>query len=221
MLDRYVVNFSGGKDSTAMLLKLIENNAPIDDIIYVDTGLDFPETYLHLLDVEKYISRSITVLKPKKSFEELIELYRNKKYCFPSVNARWCNSTLKMQPIQEYRKYHQYENIIDYIGIAIDEPKRVHHNPNIIYPLLQYNMTEKDCLNYCNEKGFNFYDFYSKHTRMGCWCCPLQNHRDKEILRYEYPELWNTIKEWEKKYRRTYFLDKSIEEYEDFDFPIF
>ena len=32
----YVVSLSGGKDSTAMLLRLIEENRPIDKIIYAE-----------------------------------------------------------------------------------------------------------------------------------------------------------------------------------------
>ena len=35
---KHIVNFSGGKDSTAMLLKMIEKDMPIDEIIFCDTG---------------------------------------------------------------------------------------------------------------------------------------------------------------------------------------
>jgi len=40
---KHIVSFSGGKDSTAMLLKMIENNMLIDDIIFLDTTVEFPE----------------------------------------------------------------------------------------------------------------------------------------------------------------------------------
>ena len=33
-----IVSYSGGKDSTAMLITLVENDAQIDDILYVDVG---------------------------------------------------------------------------------------------------------------------------------------------------------------------------------------
>ena len=67
--DYNVVQFSGGKDSTAMLLHMIELNMPIDEIIFCDTGLEFPEMYEHIEKVEKYIGRKITRLKHEKSFE--------------------------------------------------------------------------------------------------------------------------------------------------------
>ena len=35
----YVCSFSGGKDSTAMLLRLLEEGMPVDIILFCDTGL--------------------------------------------------------------------------------------------------------------------------------------------------------------------------------------
>ena len=50
-----VVQFSGGKDSTSMLLMMLEKNMPIDDIIFCDTGKEFPQIYEHIEKVNKYI----------------------------------------------------------------------------------------------------------------------------------------------------------------------
>lgn len=50
-----VVNFSGGKDSTCMLLKMIEKGIPFDEIIFCDTGKEFPQMYKHIEDVQSYI----------------------------------------------------------------------------------------------------------------------------------------------------------------------
>ena len=46
--EKHIVSLSGGKDSTAMLLRLLEENYPVDLILYCDTGLEFPEMYDHL-----------------------------------------------------------------------------------------------------------------------------------------------------------------------------
>ena len=37
----YVASFSGGKDSTAMVLHLIELGEPIDEVVCCDTTMDY------------------------------------------------------------------------------------------------------------------------------------------------------------------------------------
>lgn len=64
---KHIVKFSGGKDSTAMLL-LLERGLPVDEIIFCDTGCEYPEVYEHIKAVEKYIGRQITVLHPPHAF---------------------------------------------------------------------------------------------------------------------------------------------------------
>lgn len=43
-----VVNFSGGKDSTAMLLGMLEKGERIDEVMNCDTYKEFPEMYRHI-----------------------------------------------------------------------------------------------------------------------------------------------------------------------------
>lgn len=52
---KYIVNLSGGKDSTAMLLMLLEKACPIDYIIFADTGKDFPQMRTHIERLGEYI----------------------------------------------------------------------------------------------------------------------------------------------------------------------
>jgi len=54
----HVVSLSDGKDSTAMLLMMLERNMPIDYIVFVDTTKEFPQVYRHLDKLGKHISPS-------------------------------------------------------------------------------------------------------------------------------------------------------------------
>ena len=61
-----IVSFSGGKDSTAMLLRMIELDYKIDKIVFADTGFEFPELYDYIKRVEDHIGGKVIILKPEK-----------------------------------------------------------------------------------------------------------------------------------------------------------
>ena len=53
----HAVSLSGGKDSTAMLLLMIEQDMPIDVVLNADTGMEFPEMYEHLQKLDDLLCR--------------------------------------------------------------------------------------------------------------------------------------------------------------------
>ena len=69
----HAVSLSGGKDSTAMLLLMIERDMPIDLVLSADTGMDFPEMYEHLAKLDEYLFQKrklhITTLRHPHGFE--------------------------------------------------------------------------------------------------------------------------------------------------------
>ena len=70
MCEKTIVCFSGGKDSTAMLLRMIELGERVDEIIFSDTDAEYPELYEYLDRIEKYIGRQIIRVKSKKPLSE-------------------------------------------------------------------------------------------------------------------------------------------------------
>ena len=98
----HIVQFSGGKDSTCMLLMMLERGMQVDEIIFCDTGMEFPALYEHIAQVRQYIKpygKDITILKADHSFE----WYMNEKprkdggkgWGWSSVFNRWCTIALK------------------------------------------------------------------------------------------------------------------------------
>lgn len=218
---KHIVSFSGGKDSTAMLLMMIEKGIQIDEIIFLDTGVEFPEMYKHIEKVEKYINRTITKLKAENTYEYMMFDYvkikgknkGQKGYSWADFRNRWCTKYLKQQVISRYLR-EKYKNIeiIEFHGIAADETKRLLKNKekNIKYPLAEWRIIEKEALEYCYSKGFSWNGLYEKFDRVSCWCCPLKNLKELKVLYKEYPELWKKLKEWDSKTYRKFRSDYSI-----------
>lgn len=212
-----VVSFSGGKDSTAMLLHMLELGMPIDEIIFCDTGVEFPQMYKHIDKVEKYIGRAITRLKAKHDYRYMLLEYEikardgsiKKGYSFTDMWGRWCTSYFKRDIVKRYLKGKG--NFVQYIGIAADEPKRIHDD---VYPLVEWGWTEADCLRYCYDKGFDWGGLYDIFNRVSCWCCPLQNLNSLRALRRNFPKLWATLLDWQHKTWRKFRADYSVDELE-------
>lgn len=220
---KHIVSFSGGKDSTAMLLRMLEENMQVDEIIYCDTYKEFPQMYKHIEKIKKYIkekyNKEITTLKAEKDFDYYMfehEKTRGKNkgkrgYGWSTMLCRWCTSNLKTNVINKYLKAKN-EEYTEYIGIACDEPKRIKDK---CYPLIDWGMTEKDCLHYCYERGFNWEGLYEHFDRVSCWCCPLKNLKELKTLYTHYPELWEELKEMDKKSYNQFRKDYSVKELEE------
>lgn len=204
-----IFSFSGGKDSTAMLIRALELGFKVDEIIFIDIrysdeiGGELPEMYDYINKIETYINRPIKRIKSQYTFLDYFykEYERGKRegtiYGFPHTLGGWCNSRLKIKPITEYKKVIKEEYTM-FIGIAADEQKRLKRLKNNERSLLQeWGWTEKDCLDYLKEKGLEN-PLYRKFKRTGCWFCPKQNKRSLKVIYKDYPELWEKLLQLEK-----------------------
>lgn len=219
---KYIVSLSGGKDSTAMLLRLLEEGRPVDEILFCDTGIEFDAMYRHIDKLEMYIGQPITRLKSNYEFEYLLlehmpkrknpELIGRKGYSWGGPRNRWCTAMLKTRIIDKYiRALSKQYNLVQYIGIAADEPKRIKDKQ---YPLVEWGMTEADCLEYCKKRGFDWDGLYDIFHRVSCWCCLLQSLDELRKLRKHFPELWAKLDEWDCKTWRTFLKHYSVKQLE-------
>ena len=206
--DYHAVSLSGGKDSTAMLLMMLERGMPIDAVLYADTGMEFPEMYDHLSKVDALLYQErgihITVLRHTQGFEYLMfeepktrasALARRKKMGvppygngWPGIRVRWCTGQLKTHLITKEVNWLKGEyHALHYVGIAADEAKRC---KNEQYPLVEWGVTEAQALEYCYARGFDFGGLYRIYQRASCWCCPFQRIGELRKLRQFHPQLW-------------------------------
>lgn len=95
---KILVSFSGGKDSQACLIQAFKQYGGDLTAVFCDTGWEHPDTYKHVNDVCLQMGVRLITLKSKYDF---VSLAAHKKR-FPSTNARFCTSELKMKPMIDY-----------------------------------------------------------------------------------------------------------------------
>lgn len=211
------VSLSGGKDSTALLLMLLEKGERVDEAIFFDTGWEFPEMYEHLDKLEHDTGVKITRLKPRRPFEYMLldhvltrgEHAGQHGYGFARPNARWCTKE-KTATIDRHLK--TLNNVTHCIGIAADEDRPLDANKR--YPLIEWGITEPEALNYCYARGYTWEGLYENKKRVSCWCCPLQSLQDLRVLRRIHPELWQRLRDMEARSFNSFRIDYNTEQLE-------
>lgn len=218
-----IVSLSGGKDSTAMLLMLLERGESVEDIVFFDTGWEHPEMYEHLNRLEQFTGRRITRLHArlpvgvetdKSPFDwffsdvpitrrgsgEIHMLGRQ----WPNAKIRWCTGRKRDALRSHLMAFTHRQNIVlplrQCIGFAADEQHRLGRAANRDnaygvkrYPLVEWGVTEADALAYCYKRGFTWNGLYRFFSRVSCFCCPLQPLDELRTLRRHFPDLWQRM----------------------------
>lgn len=271
----HVLSLSYGKDSLACLEACKLLGYPIDRVIHAEVWatdtipadlppmVDFKKKADNII-LERYglVVEHITASTRERERERLSyerQFYTkrfHKKlgaeciYGFPMVRGAWCNSRLKMQPLDALRKTdlrkdvlsqakekkssiprsnqrfsetgeklvqetesesHRRNgfsngslaqgadtNIVQYLGIAADEPERIkrHSRPGIILPLVDIGWDEAYCRKWCEENDL-LSPIYTNVARGGCWFCHNQGVDQLRLLRKQYPKLWEILLRWD------------------------
>lgn len=201
---KYIASCSFGKDSTAMILKLIEEKCPLDEVVFYDTGMEFSCIYkvrdaiIPILEKHgiKYIE-----LKPDTPFWIDMLIREKKKRTGEIVYGDgYCGGACRWHTFKKQAICNKYtKDSIVYIGIAKDETKRLEHlDDNKIAPLAEWGMSEQDCLEYCHSKGIYWdedgVELYSILDRVSCWCCSNKNLKELKNIYLYLPKYWKMLK---------------------------
>ena len=153
---------------------------------------------------------------------------------FPNQACRWCTGELKnaastaslcgrvlgvktdsrgdsWTPLSNLPQHEgQKINIVHYIGIAADEPKRIaKHMPkkDKVLPLVQIGWDEDLCGLEAKYMDMLAPTYTDGQLRDGCWFCHNQGVGRLRSLRRNYPDLWALLLKWDADSPVTFHAD--------------
>jgi len=193
---KHIVGLSGGKDSTALALRLAEIEPRDYEYICNETGNELPDMKAHWANLEKILGKPIQRVRHARSLTEEID----KINMLPNVFARWCTIRLKIEPTIDYFESLPAGSTL-YVGLRADEMERkglYGEDINVRFPMREWNWSEKDVWNYLDSRGICI------PKRTDCALCPYQRLGEWRDLYQNYPDLYAEGVALEKKIGHTF-----------------
>lgn len=187
------VSYSGGKDSLVTLLLALKAIGPVP-LLFADTGLEFPETYLNIEAVSDRYNLPVFRVDGETGFWEGFS-----RHGPPAVDFRWCCKACKLNPVRDLiaREWGECLSLIGqrkYESARRMKSRRVWRNPNVpnqlsAAPIQHWNalhvwlylFQEKAPYNTLYEEGLD---------RIGCYMCPSSDIAHLGMIEERYPALW-------------------------------
>lgn len=218
---KYICSWSGGKDSTASIILAHLLGIPLDIIVFAEVMFDKNISAENPSHIDFVMNKAIPlfeswgyvvkIVRSEKTyldaFHHVIERpskhskHKGKTYGFPVTGMCSVKRDLKLKPLEDFYKTIGNEPYVEYVGICIDEPKRLasmHKKPNKVSLLEKCNYTEDMARALCDK-----YDLlspcYGISRRNGCWICPYAKLNEHRQVRQLYPQAWYKYVSLEKE----------------------
>jgi len=204
---KYIVSVSGGKDSTACLLYMLERVKKEDVIpVFCDTKWEADVTYEYLDYLEKELEIEIIRLES----EGMLNLAKRKKM-IPNRAYRFCTYNLKIVPFQKWLKdnFVGKEDFIVVEGIRREESearanieifeikksvlKGEKFDIPTMYPIAYWS--KEKVFSYLAEKGIKPNPLYKIFNRVGCMPCIFASKYELLYLPEKYKKRLRRLEE--------------------------
>ena len=182
---KVIASISEGKDSLAALVTHIESGGRCDGAIYCrimfdsETSAELPEheEWLHekcFPTLEREYGIKTKIVQGPYTYEDCFyKRYERgskvgKIWGFPFLRGPWCNTRLKIRPLQKFTK--TLGDYTEIVGIAADEEKRIQRKTvsGKILPLVERGITEAGAADICKRRGLLSPAYNGGRTRLGC-----------------------------------------------------
>ncbi len=194
---RHLVALSGGKDSTAMALRLAELGEHQYEYVITPTGNELPEMILHWKRLGELLGRPMGVVTSGYSLQGLIR----KQNALPNWRQRWCTRMLKIEPFMNHvmKQIAEGSEVVAYVGLRADENpdtrKGADYNFDGInqrFPLREWGWGISEVWDYLEERGVQIPE------RTDCAACFFQTLPEWWRLWHFHPEQFKEAEELEE-----------------------
>lgn len=196
----HLVALSGGKDSTALALRLREL-FPGTQFIYFcsPTGDELPEMEAHWAKLEEMLGQRIhRIYDPEfPDIHALIEHFQ----ALPNHRQRWCTRVLKIEAAQQF--YAEFDSATIYVGLRADEEARAgrrgvfDENISTRHPFQEWGWNLGHVWGYLDAKGVDI------PWRTDCGMCFFQRIGEWWWLWNSYPQRFQEYAEMEERIGHT------------------
>jgi 3'-phosphoadenosine 5'-phosphosulfate sulfotransferase (PAPS reductase)/FAD synthetase len=187
MIELHVVALSGGKDSTAMALRLAEVEPRDYTYICTPTGRELPDMFDHWRHLGVLLGKPVVPVVGGSLFTLI-----RREGCIPNFRQRFCTRMLKIQPYAAWlcRQAQCYDRIVSYVGLRADEEEREGGDyadiPGVEmrFPLREWGWGIRDVLTYLSRNSVTI------PPRTDCDVCFFQRLSEWYRLWLDHPDEW-------------------------------
>lgn len=190
----HIVALSGGKDSTALALRLMEVEPRDYIFLCTPTGNELEPMLAHWDNLEILLGKPLTRL----TNHDLLFWISYFK-ALPNWRQRWCTRLLKIEPCLAFVKQHQPATL--YVGLRADEEERVGIYSGDItnrFPLREWGWGITQVRVYLKEKDISIPE------RTDCAWCYGQRLIEWKKLWLNYPEKYQAAEDLEEQIGATF-----------------
>ena len=193
----HYLSFGGGVNTFALMVMLVREGAPLDGVIFADTGGETPDTYTSVEVAKEYLAEHQVPFMTVQARPRETDLFGTamRRRVIPSVQWRWCTRDFKVRPIHSFYKTLR-RHVNQYMGIAFDEVHRMKDSRDSfltnLYPLIESRLTRADCVDLIVDAGLPV------PQKSGCYFCPFNSTERWSQLLESNPDLFEKAIELEE-----------------------
>ncbi len=204
-LGKTFVTVSGGKDSA--VAAYIANLCGVRNFVFVDTGLELPETYAAVDKLEKVLGTEIDRIGDPRAFWREVNVLGP-----PARDYRWCSRVCKLTHLTSWCRSHgcsvsivgqrRYESASRALSGPI-APSGSQARSFVVAPIHEWSSLEVMLFSISREIPLN--ELYMKgFDRVGCFMCPTSRLAEfehvKEVNRDRWLKWIGVLEIWRRKW---------------------